>query len=620
MKILKILFILFVITVSRNSYTGEPQTFSDTANITEAAIDLTKATGDHRLYVEVKAPNITSETAEYHFPKIVPGTYAINNFGRFVSDLRAYDINNSELQVERKDTNIWIITGASNLHHIGYIVRDSYHSDDLPVVFEPAGSCIDSGKAFVLNNFCFVGYFDGFKDSPFSLTVNKPKGFYGSTSLPLISTNESTDVFAAQNYFQLHDNPILYCLPDTATMMVNNMKVLISVYSPNKKVNVDYLKEDTKKLFTAQGEYLGGSLPAKQYSVLVYLFGALPKSGSTGALEHFTSTVMTNLEVDNAAFVDGFNDVISHEFFHIVTPLSIHSKEIHYFDFNAPKMSKHLWLYEGSTEYYAQHFQVKTSLITPEDFLQRMRKKVFYSLLIYNDSLSFTELSKGALNIYKPQYGNVYQKGALINMCLDLYLLKLSEGKYGLQNLKRDLMNKYGPDKPFDDDELFDAITGLTYPEIGVFLKNYVEGSNRLPLNDFLVFAGFEYLPNGEAEVLDLIGGTAKPDFKGSVYITDVSEFGKKLNIKKDDILVSINGNPLTLTAFENLLFTPNKLVKPGDKYTVEVKRKNKKGEIKNITLSSIATLVKKNELHVIRGVAQPDELQLKIRKAWINH
>jgi predicted metalloprotease with PDZ domain len=27
-------------------------------------------------------------------------------------------------------------------------------------------------------------------------------------------------------------------------------------------------------------------------------------------------------------------DVVSHEFFHIVTPLSIHSKEIQYFDYN----------------------------------------------------------------------------------------------------------------------------------------------------------------------------------------------------------------------------------------------------------------------------------------------
>jgi predicted metalloprotease with PDZ domain len=36
--------------------------------------------------------------------------------------------------------------------------------------------------------------------------------------------------------------------------------------------------------------------------------------------------------------------------FHIITPLSIHSKEIQDFDYNDPKMSQHLWMYEGVTD------------------------------------------------------------------------------------------------------------------------------------------------------------------------------------------------------------------------------------------------------------------------------
>jgi predicted metalloprotease with PDZ domain len=47
---------------------------------------------------------------------------------------------------------------------------------------------------------------------------------------------------------------------------------------------------------------------------------------------------------------------VTHEFFHIVTPLSIHSKEIQDFDYN-DKMSEHLWMYEGVTEYFANLFK-----------------------------------------------------------------------------------------------------------------------------------------------------------------------------------------------------------------------------------------------------------------------
>jgi predicted metalloprotease with PDZ domain len=51
-------------------------------------------------------------------------------------------------------------------------------------------------------------------------------------------------------------------------------------------------------------------------------------------------------------------DVVSHEFFHIVTPLSIHSKEIHILIIMT-KMSEHLWMYEGVTEYFANLFQIR---------------------------------------------------------------------------------------------------------------------------------------------------------------------------------------------------------------------------------------------------------------------
>ena len=61
--------------------------------------------------------------------------------------------------------------------------------------------------------------------------------------------------------------------------------------------------------------------------------------------------------------------VAAHEFFHIVTPLNIHSKEIGDFDFINPKMSKHLWMYEGVTEYFAGHVKVYGGMQTTQEYL-----------------------------------------------------------------------------------------------------------------------------------------------------------------------------------------------------------------------------------------------------------
>jgi predicted metalloprotease with PDZ domain len=172
-------------------------------------------------------------------------------------------------------------------------------------------------------------------------------------------------------------------------------------------------------------------------------------------------------------------NVASHEFFHILTPLNIHSDEIADFNFDHPKMSEHLWLYEGSTEYHAHSVQVRYGLIDQAEYLNAIKQAMTEAMFAFNDTLSFTELSMGCLDKYKDQYNNVYAKGALISMCLDLKLLHLSHGKYHLTEfLLQDLSKSYGKDRSFHDDELFPkTVVSLTFPEIKGFFDDYVIGS-----------------------------------------------------------------------------------------------------------------------------------------------
>ena len=90
-------------------------------------------------------------------------------------------------------------------------------------------------------------------------------------------------------------------------------------------------------------------------------------------------------------------------------------------------------------------------------------------------------------------YFNFYQKGALIGLCLDIRLRQLSGGTMGTQELMQALIKKYGKDAAFEDDELFDVITQMTFPEIRSFFKDCVEGGKNLPLKDLLKQAGFDF-------------------------------------------------------------------------------------------------------------------------------
>src|SRR5690606_28242510 len=236
-----------------------------------------------------------------------------------------------------------------------------------------------------------------------------------------------------------------------------------------------------RELVEAQKTFLGEINSTDKYAILLYLSEIENDAQGFGALEHHTSTTVVLPEsMDPQSLKEAMIDVVSHEFFHILTPLNVHSKEIHYFDYNEPKMSQHLWMYEGVTEYFANLFQVNQDLITNQDFYDRMTGKIETSRR-FDDTMPFTVMSENILDDeYHSSYYNVYQKGALIGMALDIRLRELSHGETGILDMMKKLSLKYGMDKPFNDEELFDEIVSVTYPEIETFLTTYISGTTPI--------------------------------------------------------------------------------------------------------------------------------------------
>src|SRR5690606_26700770 len=168
-------------------------------------------------------------------------------------------------------------------------------------------------------------------------------------------------------------------------------------------------------------------LPVDKYAFIIYLYEGVSGSGGSGALEHSYSSFYYLPEMDPARLSGFLVDVAAHEFFHIVTPLNIHSEEIGNFDYINPKMSKHLWLYEGVTEYFANHVQVYQNMITPEAYFDVLMDKMA-TAEGFKDDLPFTKMSLGALDAHQDQYMNVYNKGALIGLCLDILIREQTSG------------------------------------------------------------------------------------------------------------------------------------------------------------------------------------------------
>lgn len=573
---------------------------------------------DVKLYV----PSTYLDTVIYNMPKIIPGTYSISDFGRFVEDFHAYDSSGVDLPVTKLDENRWQIADAKKLSYFSYKVNDSFDEPRAAGIFEPAGTNIEAGENVVLNTFGFAGYLEHAKKSPYEVEILRPTEFYGETSLPRVSSNDSLDIFSAKDYFQLHDCPMLYCAPDTAAMYVDDTRIVVSVYSPTGVVKAAEVLDLVDELFPAASDYLGGDLPTDQYSILIYLTKGFGGSGGFGALEHNTSTVCVLPEAPVASLAQTITDVTAHEFFHIVTPLNIHSEQIADYDFMNPQMSKHLWLYEGCTEYAAQHVQVKYNLMSVDDFLDVIKQKMMASSR-FDSGIAFTEMSKKALDEHEDQYLNVYQKGALIGMALDLKLLELSDGEYGIQDLMQDLSEEYGEDRPFEDDKLFLEIGKISrYLEVTPFLEKHVGGTEPLPYSELLGYAGIEYADTLTRNVVSgggvAIGFNPRTDRMVVVGTDQMDEFGEDLGYERGDEIINWNGVDITSDNFRAELANFKKSVKKGDKVTILVARKNEDGTYQEKKLKAKVKLVDRTFTNYLEVKDNITEKQQRIRDAWL--
>ena len=604
----------------------------------EYTVDLTKVVDD-KVYVELNTPRIRENEIKFYMPKIVPGTYAIADYGRMISDLKAYDRKDNPIAVERLDDNTWLIKNAKKVRKLSYWVEDTYDTEKSgPDIFQPAGTNIEDAKNFVLNTSGFFGYFEGMKKEKFEINVVRANDFYGATGLkaskkaPKISkldievsaTNAGVDQFKVEDYDKLIDSPLMYSKADTAIIKVANTDVLVASYSPNNKITAKEIASSIEEVLSAQSKFLGGKLPVDKYAFIFY-FTDEPIL-SYGALEHSYSSFYYMPESTIEQMNQQLRDFAAHEFFHIVTPLTIHSEEIGSFDFNDPKMSRHLWMYEGMTEYFAGSVQVKYGLITPEEYLAMLTEKLVISR-DYKNELPFTELSLGALNEHADQYYNVYQKGALIGMALDIKLRELSDGAYGVQNMMADLSEEYGIDKSFKDDELFAEIVALTYPEIGEFLNTYVAGSTPLPYKEIFEKVGVELSNSGTQKQWSLGFGQSNisvVQHNGEQRLAianegSLNELGKGLALQNGDIVMKMNGieMPPLGPEIQNFLAEQVQMLPELETFTYTVLREVD-GEKKEVKLSAPNKQVDVPTPVGLSFMENPTEAQLKLRKYWL--
>ncbi len=493
-------------------------TFGQSTGMHSYAIDLTQVVNDRvKVSVDAKLVQWTASnqrTYNFHFPATIPGTYATLDYGRFIDDFSAYDVDGAPLRVKRKGNTFTIYGKPQRLE---YWAEDTFDAQiRTNKVFEPAGTNNQEHTNFLLNAAGYFGFFEGQEELPVSLEITRSPSLFGLSAMESYSYG-NTQNFYARNYHEFLDCPVMVSRPDTTSFKLGGAKVTIGVFTENGRELSTEIYEQVETSMKAIEAFLQGNLPVENYVFIFYIkdhtefeglftgqeikIGTIIKAIRTlvgkgfGALEHGNSSVYYLPDFGGTTVLDGMADVCIHEFFHILTPLGLHSEEIGNFNYINPKMSQHLWLYEGITEYFAGISQLKGQVITETSYVRSLlRGKIRTADRYPTEKMSFTEMSENVLKKpYKKQYAQVYQRGALMGALLDIRIMELTHGEKDLHDVVLALRDTYGPENSFKDDAIIAEFVALVHPDLQQFFDDYVTGRKELPIKSYLEKVGIAY-------------------------------------------------------------------------------------------------------------------------------
>lgn len=550
---------------------------------TRVTVDLNDI-GNKVVSVRVYPP--TEKTAwEYVIPEVIPGTYMKVNYVRFFDRPEAFDLGGNKARVKRSK-NVFSISGKNAISHLSYTVKPTLEDQKVWDNILLCGGSAFKSECALFNFQVINGYFEGFEKQPFKIEVNKPTGFFGASSMKKASSSENKDVLVAGNYFELIDQPILYSKADTSSFRVGDNRFHIAVYAESGNVSSELLRPRFDTLMQEIDSY-SGFTSADDYWFLVYLAdpnqgkGLFKDFGKGSALEHKHSSVYYNEDITYDSTFSFYSYVGAHEYFHTITPLSLHSEKIAEFNFRKADMSRHVWMYEGVTDYLAMLLQVKSGrgrsssqlAFATQSAMDRSRQSMTES---GRDIIARRNIFS-AINKFK-DVANFYEKGKLIAFAMDMELDKRSNGERRLLDAML-VMQRDFKDKPFDDTELLSILEKYTYPGFELEFKPFIEGT-ELPAYE-TYFEQFGWTFYDKKAKLPSYGRFYLRKNRKSKQFYVWKKKSNELGFSKGDTILAVNNIP-----FQELLDTKGayhetfNIPKLDDHVTVQVKRKGKVVEL----------------------------------------
>ncbi len=317
------------------------------------------------------------------------------------------------------------------------------------------------------------------------IAISNKAGLFGGGALKKVYESEQCDTLLAQNYGELIDSPMLYYFFDSDSysdsLRINKSKIVVHVEPNEHGLTAQRINDVLLPIVSTleNHKFFSSFFKDDYHFILCFTNGYSPY---VGALEHNKSSVYVFNGI--ARMYDYLKNTLTHELLHVFTPLHFKSNLVDTFNYNNPIFSKHLWLYEGITEYNSLKINLSAGIIDTLEFFKELESKHESQKSILN--ISMVDLSENILSEpFQSQYDLVYSRGALMGFYIDFLLAKSSNGTVGIIDFIEFISQNTDSNGVFDDDILFSTII-KEFPVLEPVVRNYIVGNEIVPFEQCL--------------------------------------------------------------------------------------------------------------------------------------
>ncbi len=373
-----------------------------------------------------------NESIQLQLPAWRPGRYELANYAQKLKSISCH-ASGEEVKLTKLSKDLWQFEAIDTAPHL---IQYEFHASQM----DAGGSWSDDEQLY-LNFINFIFQIKGREKESIQVRLDLPDDYCIATALPVAAPF----VLEARDFQHLIDSPLI------ASPKLKHHRYQVGPHTFHlwfkggiyfdPELVLSHFERFTEKQIQAFGDF-----PASDYH---FLFQLLPYKHYHG-VEHQYSTVITlgpATELATKKSMDLLMGISSHELYHFWNVCRIRPKELLPYDFAREVYLDSGVVLEGVTSYMGDLFLLKSGYYTLEEYAKIIEKLVNREFELFGwRNQSIVESSFDLwLDGYKPgipdRKVSIYNRGALISLCLDLLLL--DEGS-SLSQVMKTMWTRFG--------------------------------------------------------------------------------------------------------------------------------------------------------------------------------